>query len=75
MISADGNPLNWFSIAGADQKFLPANAVIKGTKIIVSTPEIASPVAVRFAWDETAMPNFCNKEKLPASPFRTDKWK
>jgi len=75
LISADGNPLNWFSIAGADQKFLPANAVIKGTKIIVSTPEIASPVAVRFAWDETAMPNFCNKEKLPASPFRTDKWK
>jgi len=75
LLSADGNPLNWFSIAGSDHKFVPANAVVKGNKIVVSAPEVASPVAVRFAWDETAQPNLCNKEKLPASPFRTDNWK
>ncbi|HET7732576.1 MAG TPA: sialate O-acetylesterase [Paludibacter sp.] len=75
LTSADEQPLNWFTIAGSDRKFVPAQAVIKGKKVIVSSEAVASPVAVRFAWDETAMPNFCNKEKLPASPFRTDNWK
>ncbi|MFT3753268.1 MAG: sialate O-acetylesterase [Paludibacter sp.] len=75
LISADGQPLTWFTIAGTDRKFVPARAVIKGKKVIVTSDAVANPVAVRFAWDETAMPNFCNKEKLPASPFRTDKWK
>ena len=72
LVSADGKPLTWFTIAGADKKFVPAEAVIKGKKLIVSSKEVLNPVAVRFAWDESAMPNFCNKEKLPASPFRTD---
>lgn len=74
LISSDGKPLNWFSIAGADKKFYPAEAVIKNNKLIVSSKEVTNPVAVRFAWDESAMPNFINKEKLPASPFRTDNW-
>jgi len=74
LISADGMPLNWFTIAGSDKKFYPAKAEISGNKLIVSAPDVENPVAVRFAWDETAMPNFCNKEKLPASPFRTDNW-
>lgn len=74
LTSADGQPLNWFTIAGSDRKFVPANAIFKGKKMIISSNEVTNPVAVRFAWDETAMPNFCNKEKLPASPFRTDKW-
>lgn len=72
--SADGKELNWFTIAGADGKFCPATATIQANKVLVSSPEVKKPVAVRFAWDETAMPNFCNKELLPASPFRTDKW-
>ena len=75
LISADSQTLTWFTIAGADRKFYPAEAVIKGNKLIVRCKEVPNPVAVRFAWDETAMPNFCNKEKLPASPFRTDNWK
>lgn len=74
LISADGQSLSWFTIAGPDRKFVPAQAVIKGKKVIVSSEAVASPIAVRFAWDETAMPNFCNKEKLPAAPFRTDNW-
>jgi len=73
--SSNNQSIKWFTIAGADKKFYPADAVIIGEKLIVSSKEVQNPVAVRFAWDETAMPNFCNKEKLPASPFRTDKWK
>lgn len=75
LISADGQSLSWFTIAGSDRKFVPASAVIKGKKVIVSSEAVASPVAVRFAWNETAKPNFCNNEKLPAAPFRTDNWK
>lgn len=74
LASSDGQPLNWFSIAGPDKKFVAAKAEIKGGKVIVSSPQVPNPVAVRFAWDEIAMPNFINKEKLPASPFRTDNW-
>lgn len=72
LISKDGKPLDWFTIADADGKFVSANAVISGNKVIVSSPDINNPVAVRFAWAETAQPNLCNKEGLPAGPFRTD---
>jgi sialate O-acetylesterase len=72
MQSKDGKPLNYFTIAGADRKFVPAQAVIKGNKLIVSAALVQNPVAVRFAWQEDAQPNFYNKEGLPAMPFRTD---
>ncbi|MDE3236983.1 MAG: sialate O-acetylesterase [Bacteroidota bacterium] len=71
--SSDGKPLSWFTIAGEDGNFVPANAEIKGKKIIVSSPEITVPKYVRFAWDEKAQPNLINKEDLPAAPFRTGK--
>ena len=74
LTSNDGKELNWFLIAGADRKFYPATATIKGNKLLLTSPEVKKPVAVRFAWDEAAMPNFCNKELLPASSFRTDNW-
>lgn len=72
--SSDGNTLNWFEIAGADRKFHPATAEIEGDKLIVRSDLVPQPVAVRFAWNETAMPNFVNRAGLPASPFRTDQW-
>lgn len=71
LASSDGNGLTWFTIAGKDGKFVPATAVIEGDKVIVSSTEIEKPKYVRFAWDEKAMPNFINKERLPALPFRT----
>jgi len=70
--SSDGQPLNWFSVSGAEGDFVPAQAVIKGNKIIVSANAVLSPVAVRFAWNEAAQHNLINKEGLPAVPFRTD---
>jgi sialate O-acetylesterase len=74
LISNNNQPLTHFLIAGSDKKFYAAKAEISGNKIIVLASEVQKPVAVRFAWDETAMPNFFNKELLPASPFRTDNW-
>lgn len=75
LVSRDGKPLTDFTIAGADQKFVPATAEIDGTSIIVSSPEVAAPTAVRFDWQDDAQPNLSNKEGLPAGPFRTDSWK
>lgn len=72
LVSYDGKPLDYFEIAGSDGKFVKADAVIKGKKVIVSSPEVLSPVAVRFGWNEAAQPNFYNKNGLPAVPFRTD---
>ena len=72
LVSHDGKPLNYFTIAGSDGNFVNATAVIKGNKIVVSSPSVPSPIAVRFAWTEVAEPNFYNKDGLPAVPFRTD---
>jgi len=70
--SHDGKPLNYFTIAGSDGKFVDAKAEIKGNTVIVSAPSVKKPVAARFAWTEAAQPNFFNKNNLPAVPFRTD---
>ncbi len=72
LVSHDGKPLSYFTIAGNDGKFVDATAIIKGDKVEVSSPEVSSPVAVRFGWTEVAEPNFYNKDGLPAVPFRTD---
>lgn len=64
--------LKGFTIAGADEKFVPAEAEIVGDTIAVSCKEIANPVAVRYGWANNPLCNLYNKEGLPASPFRTD---
>ena len=74
LITDDGGELSEFSIAGADKKFVWANARIEGDKVIVWNEKVANPVYVRYAWaDNPVNPNLYNKEGLPASPFRTDK--
>ena len=75
-----GNPplsdaaLAGFTLAGKDQKFVPANAVIQGDSVVVSSPEVSDPVAVRYAWADAPSCNLYNKEGLPAVPFRSDDW-
>ena len=69
---AKGGPLTGFTIAGEDKKFYPANAVIEGDTIVVSSDKVAKPVAVRYGWAAYPVVNLWNKEDLPASPFRTD---
>ena len=72
LVSKDGQPLTWFTLAGADGKFVPAEAVITNGMVVVSSPVVSRPVAVRFAWNEIAQPNLFNGAGLPAVPFRTD---
>lgn len=74
LVAKDG-PLKQFSIAGADRHFVWANATLDGDTILVSSAQIPTPVAVRYAWAENpAGCNLYNKADLPASPFRTDDW-
>jgi sialate O-acetylesterase len=69
----DGEAPSWFAIAGADKKFVWANARIEGDKVIVWNDNIPDPRYVRYAWvDNPRGVNLYNKEGLPASPFRTD---
>ena len=69
-----GDRLQGFLIAGADRKFHHAQARIGGNTVIVWSPEVDAPVAVRYAWQDSPECSLFNKEDLPASPFRTDDW-
>ena len=73
--SRDGKDLSSFEIAGDDGKFVPAQAVIDGKEVVVSSPDVATPTQVRFGWTNTTNPNLSNKEGLPAGPFRSKDWK
>ena len=74
-IEDKGQTLRRFAIAGADKKWHWASAVIDGETVIVLSPKVPAPLAVRYAFSMN--PDGCNlynKEGLPASPFRTDDW-
>lgn len=64
--------LEGFAICGEDKKFVWAKAEIQGDRVIVSSPEVSKPVAVRYGWADCPVVNLWNQEGLPASPFRTD---
>ena len=71
----NGDKLQGFSIAGADKKFVWADAEISGDKIIVSSKDVPRPAAVRYAWSNAFQwANLFNNDGLPAQPFRTDNW-
>jgi Carbohydrate esterase, sialic acid-specific acetylesterase len=73
-LEAHGPSLRGFAIAGADRVFHWANASIEGDAVVISSPAVPSPVAVRYAWAGNPDCNLYNKAGLPASPFRTDDW-
>ena len=67
--------LKRFAIAGEDKKWVWGQAVIEGDKVVVTSSEVPHPVAVRYAFSMNPEGcNLYNKEGLPASPFRSDKW-
>jgi sialate O-acetylesterase len=68
---AKGGLLAGFEIAGADMKFLPADARIDGQSVVVSNQEIAEPVVIRYSWKDNPNGNLYNQAGLPASPFRS----
>ena len=74
LAAKDNQPLRLFQIAGSDRQFATATATISNQSLIVSAPEVAEPVAVRYAWVPCGSMNFFNGAGLPASPFRTDRW-
>jgi len=74
LATVSGQPLRGFAIAGADRKFVWAQSKIVGDKVVVWSPEVKSPVAVRYGWANNPAVNLINKAGLPASPFRTDTW-
>ena len=73
-LQAHGETLEGFTLAGPDKRFHHAAARIEGDSVVVSSSEVDTPVAVRYAWGNSPNCDLYNKEGLPASPFRTDDW-
>ena len=61
--------LDGFQIAGADRRFVRADATVDGETVLVSSPLVSAPRAVRYAWDDDAQGTVANAAGLPASPF------
>lgn len=68
------NQKNNFKIAGADRVFYPATVQISGSTLVVSSPKVKQPQAVRYAFENAAEATLFNGNGLPASSFRTDDW-
>jgi len=73
-MKAKGDKLTGFAIAGEDKKWVWAEAKVEGDTVVVSSPEVKNPVAVRYAWSTNPVANLYNAAGLPATPFRTDDW-
>ena len=70
-LTARGGSPTGFEIAGADRKFLPAEARIDGTSVVVSSAQVDRPQYVRYGWSDNPSCNLYNSDGLPASPFRS----
>ena len=73
-LTSFGKPITQFEIAGADKNFYPAQAVISRGTIQLSSPQVATPVAVRYAFKDFIMGELFSTEGYPVSSFRTDDW-
>ena len=71
---ADGSVVKGFAIAGSDHKWHWADAFIDGQSVVVSSPDVCHPIAVRYAWHINPVCNLQNAAGLPTVPFRTDDW-
>ena len=63
-----------FAIAGADKKWVFADAKIEGRDVVLSSPQVSNPVAARYGWASNPQVNLYNRAAFPAVPFRTDDW-
>ncbi len=74
-VRGGGNSPAGFAVAGADRRFVPAQALLDGRRVVVWSPQVPVPVAVRFGWvDNPEQSTLINRAGLPASPLRTDAW-
>ena len=69
-----GDASKTFAIAGADKNFVWAETKLDGQSVIVRSPAVKSPAALRYAWADNPPIVLYNAAGLPASPFRTDDW-
>ncbi|NOW97994.1 sialate O-acetylesterase [Mucilaginibacter sp. SG564] len=69
-----GDSLTEITIAGTDRIFYPAKALVKKNILMVWSPMVKQPIAVRYGFSNTAIGNLFSKDGLPAGPFRTDSW-
>ena len=76
LVPARPGKLDAFALAGKNKQWHWANATIEGNTVVVSSPQVPQPVAVRYAWamNPSKRDLLYNKEGFPASPFRTDDW-
>lgn len=72
-VRGGGKP-NGFALAGADKRFVWADAKIEDESVVLRAPAVAQPIAVRFLWSDEPESNLENAAGLPAEPFRTDDW-
>jgi len=73
-LKQEGKNVTGFFIAGEDRQFYSAQGGISGNRILLSSKEVPKPVAVRYAFSNTAVGNIFSREGMPLSPFRTDNW-
>lgn len=69
LTTRDGKAPDWFEVLGEDTEWTKADAKIDGTAVVVSSPAVKAPVAVRFSWHKNAEPNLVNGAGLPAPAF------
>lgn len=72
MQATGGGALKGFEVAGDDGKFVEAQATVDGETILVSSPEVSAPMAVRYAWADDPVCNLVNQAGIPAGPFRSN---
>jgi sialate O-acetylesterase len=72
--TSDGKAPRLFYVAGDNRIFYPADAKIKGNKVVLRCDSVTDIKAVRYAFTNTSVTNFINSDGLPAEPFRTDAW-
>jgi len=71
-LHAPATTLVGFTICGPDRQFHQAEATITEGRVVVRSPAVSAPMAVRYAWANFPLCNLFNAEGFPAVPFRTD---
>ena len=73
-LESRNGPVKALEVAGSDRQFFPAEGVIEADSLLVSSPDVAQPVAVRYAWTNAPEANLYADTGLPVVPFRSDAW-
>lgn len=71
-LAASDKGLFGFEVAGADKMYVAAQVKIADNKVVVSSPSVAAPIYVRYAWSDSSAASLFNKEGLPASTFTSE---